>query len=748
MKKILLFTTFIFSLLIMTACGGIKVSEDVVIEGITISHENYSDDKKFDKVEYYLNRNNSYEVNIYITNEKEYEITSVDLSGVEYTKEDFSEKSTIDKIVIELNTKNDTGIYTFKLGTVKFTDGKKYFHAKDENSKEIKLFVKSRFTPIALVNEEHAFSDEHELLITITDREMLINYEEDHLNLFVYLEEELVETVKLGLDQNAVRLTNLKIDETYTYEIIAKYDRNDGEGLITETLNDGNFKTVKPFIIEVLESEETFVEFKTTNLSDSVTLDKIEVYKNDKLVKEIDSDSTRIEGLVKATNYELRYYYSYTFKGDKIEGVQKAKVETFGVLTTVVRRNQEVRHPSGKLVQIPPYREQDEEIRAIWVSTVSNIDINTMIPGEIDKYKNTIREMFDNIKDANFNTVYFQIRPMNDAFYPSNLAPWSRYIAGREGRDPGFDVLGFALEEAHSRELELHGWLNPYRVSNSPDYEETLDEKNFAAINPDLVITDGTGSILDPGQPKVQQYIRDVISEIIENYPAINGIHFDDYFYLSSFGESSSAPDYSTYQKYKVGNQSFADYRRAQVTKIIKDIFNDVEAFNLANNSNVRFGISPSGIWANKSSATPDGSDTRGMQHYSALYADTKLWIEKGYIHYIVPQIYWDFNLAIAPYGHLVEWWSDVVKDTDVDLIIGMGPYRYRSGSTPWTYVQALPEQLRYNQNRSEVSGVSFFTYRDIVSQSPAPLVEAIDFIKDNYWTKSAKLPWETNIYK
>jgi len=486
------------------------------------------------------------------------------------------------------------------------------------------------------------------------------------------------------------------------------------------------------------------IEFYIEKLFE-VELISIALYEGENKIKDLTIEDVEITDLEEATNYEIVIDYSYFYQGETIYQNQLKETSTYQlVLEDVIRNGRVVKHPNGQPVQIPTYKRQSEEIRGVWVSTVSNIDLPKMQGNNIDAYKDTIRVMFDNIKAANLNAIFFQIRPMNDAFYPSELAPWSRYITGSEGKDPGFDLLEFIIEEAHSRGLELHGWLNPYRVATNQGMLSGMADNNFAKMHPELTLKDSNGAvILDPGKVEVQKYIRDVITEIITNYPTINGIHFDDYFYLSTFGENTNSPDYQTYLNNRLDSkQSIADFRRMSVTNMVEGIYNDVMEFNEENQTYIKFGISPSGVWANKGTH-PAGSSTTGYQHYSQLYADTRLWIEKGIIHYIIPQIYWDFTLAAAPYGHLVDWWSDVVRGTDVVLIIGMGLYRYREYDAWYTY--EIAEQLRYNQNHPEVKGVTFFTYQDIVS-SNQKTKEVMTFIKENYWDKEAVVPWQSNI--
>ena len=714
-----------------------EYTSNIVVASMIIISDKYPEGIES---EYYFEREEDYQIVITLINHDQQLIESVSINNISYNKSEFAIGSNKEIIILDFNTRNDFGIHLISLDHLEVVteQGNKTLKINDV---DLLLYVKARFEPVIYYEDEIPGFNEHQLSFDVVDRNNLINYQNDGALFYLYEEDVEVNVIKMDINLNIINLTNLKFEKEYTYKIIAKYDLYDGLGEITKTLHEGSFKTLPPFEVKTIGEEEKKINFKINMLVD-VTLNSIEFYQGNLKIRNVDLLDTLIEGLEPDIVYTFRFDYTYELNGETINQKQSFDVKTYKlIMEDVIRNGRVVKHPNGTVVQIPTYKKKAEEVRGIWVSTVSNIDIPKIQGSNIEGYKDTIRLMLDNIENANFNTVFFQIRPMNDAFYPSQLAPWSRYITGTEGKNPGFDVLEFVIAEAHARGLELHGWLNPYRVATNQGMLSGMDNNNFAKKHPELLLTDSDGAvILDPGKPEVQTYIRAVINEIITNYPTINGVHFDDYFYLSTFGEDSSSPDYQTYLSYRLNStQSMADFRRMSVTKMIRGIYEDVEAFNAQKSTHVKFGISPSGVWANKSAATPDGSDTRGYQHYSALYADTKAWINEGIIHYIIPQIYWDFTLTAAPYGHLVDWWSNVVKNTDVVLLIGMGLYRYRESS--W-YTYEIAEQLRYNQNHDEVKGQVFFTYQDIVSTQYEQLKIVRDFIFSNYWTDKAITPW------
>jgi|GEM_PF-382703 len=396
-------------------------------------------------------------------------------------------------------------------------------------------------------------------------------------------------------------------------------------------------------------------------------------------------------------------------------------------------------------VQLPTsYTEKDAEVRAVWVATVSNIDIGMHYSEE--SYKNEIITMLDRLEALNFNVMFFQTRPMNDAFYDSDYAPWSRYIMGAEGIDPGWDIFQFILDEAHQRGIEVHAWLNPYRVSTGTADKQTqldaLHDDNFAKQNPDLVIQDSQGKlILNPGEPRVRAYIINVVNELMSKYD-VDGIHFDDYFY--SYNGMSDTQDAETYQRTKLTGESLDDWRRRNVDTLIENLHITINNWNRNQDETVEFGISPFGIWL---SGGELGSNTSpyALQSYSDQYADTRKWVVEGWLDYIMPQLYWEFDHSAAPFADLVDWWAELTEAHGVDLIIGHGFYRYAENT--WDNPNEITEQLRYISQYDSVVGSSFFSYKTLNSPN-SNVVQALERIVEHYWTEYVTFPWESDVTK
>ncbi|MDN5352876.1 MAG: hypothetical protein PWQ12_1797 [Clostridiales bacterium] len=360
----------------------------------------------------------------------------------------------------------------------------------------------------------------------------------------------------------------------------------------------------------------------------------------------------------------------------------------------------------------------DSDFRGLWVATVLNLDYPSSATTDADTLKQEAIEILDQAEAMGMNAVILQVRPTADAFYKSDIFPWSKYLTGEQGKAPedGFDPLAFWVSEAHKRGLELHAWVNPYRITrktvSEPDYYyASLSKDHPALLHPEWVVEHSDGNLyFNPGIPEVRQLIIDGIMEIVNGYD-VDGIHLDDYFYPDSAFE-----DEATYKKYGVGFSSIDNWRRNNVDLLIEDLNTVIHEAR----PEVSFGISPFGIWANEKDNAL-GSKTFGLQSYYSHYADTRKWVKLGWIDYIAPQIYWQIGYAVADYQVLLEWWNAVVEGTDVDLYIGHAAYRAQNtdASNVWYGTDEIARQLAANEAASNVDGSLFFRYGTIKANGP-----------------------------
>ena len=292
------------------------------------------------------------------------------------------------------------------------------------------------------------------------------------------------------------------------------------------------------------------------------------------------------------------------------------------------------------------------EFRAAWIATVANIDWPSK-PG-LSSYEQQAEaiELLDFLKKNQFNAVILQVRPQADALYNSELEPWSYFLTGEQGAppEPYYDPLSFWIEEAHKRGLELHAWLNPYRAHHIKG--TTISSKSVVRKNPDAVFKLQSGYWwMDPSLKKTQDLTSAVVMDIVKRYD-VDGIHFDDYFYpYPEYNGGKDFPDTKSWNDYvkNGGTLTKGDWRRNAVNTLIERLYKEIKS----EKNYVKFGLSPFGIYRPGLPSTVTGFD-----QYEKLYADAKLWLNKGWIDYMTPQLYWPINKEGQRFPDLLKWWQ------------------------------------------------------------------------------------------
>ena len=304
------------------------------------------------------------------------------------------------------------------------------------------------------------------------------------------------------------------------------------------------------------------------------------------------------------------------------------------------------------------------EFRGAWIHTVHQRQYAQMTPQETQAY---LTNIVDSLQLAGINAVIFQVRPSADALYPSELEPWSRYLTGEPGvaPDPMWDPLQFMIDLCHERNMELHAWLNPYRVTTNKEEQLPVGKGHIYDKHPEWFVRYGGQILFDPGLPECRDFIVRVVHDIISRYD-VDAIHMDDYFYPYPVA-NEEFPDSASYARYGNG-MSLGDWRRENVNMLIEDLHADMRATKPW----VRLGISPFGIWRNITS-DPRGSRTAALQNYDDLYADVILWTEKGWVDYMVPQLYWKIEHPRAGYDALIRWWNDNAYGRHLYIGISLG---------------------------------------------------------------------------
>ncbi|SEN59589.1 family 10 glycosylhydrolase [Nonomuraea pusilla] len=371
------------------------------------------------------------------------------------------------------------------------------------------------------------------------------------------------------------------------------------------------------------------------------------------------------------------------------------------------------------------------QLRAMWISTVANIDWPSRTGLSVSAQQSEFRAWLDLAVQKRMNAVVVQVRPTADAFWPSPYEPWSQWLTGTQGTNPGYDPLAFMVAEAHARNIEFHAWFNPYRIANHDDPTK-LVSTHPARQHPDWRFAYGGKLYYNPGIPAVRTFIEDAVMDAVSRYD-IDGVHLDDYFYPYPVS-GETIPDSATYATYGGGFPSVADWRRDNVNRLVQELGQRVHAAK----PHVAFGISPFGIWRN-SSTDPLGSRTSGLQSYDAIYADSRLWVKQGWVDYLAPQIYWHIGYSAAAYEVLTAWWSDVVKGTSVQLVVGQAAYRAGASGqdAAWQDPSELSDHLTDNRRHPEIAGDVYFSAKDV----KADRIGAITTLVNTHYTRPALLP-------
>lgn len=350
------------------------------------------------------------------------------------------------------------------------------------------------------------------------------------------------------------------------------------------------------------------------------------------------------------------------------------------------------------------------EMRATWLTTVANIDWPVSTTKGMEAQQKELIGLLDACVKFNMNTVLLHIRPACDALYKSNYEPWSSYLNNGRGVDPGWDPLQFCIDECHKRGLACHGWINPYRYGKRGGYDWTGNDDttklNYKHTHPEWLLYYKNDIYLDPAQPEVRQRIKEVVGDIINNYD-VDGILMDDYFY--PYGGTTNQ-DAASVEKYKPADMNVGDWRRQNVNKMIKEVYDTIQAVKPW----VTFGVSPFGIWTTDSSVASKRGinlpyNITGGNMYAEIYCDPVAWLEEGTVDYLSPQLYWKIGGG-QDYKKLSKWWGDLCNRFGKHFYSSMALYRYESGEFSATEIR---NQLVYNRTvKDGAPGAVFYNTR------------------------------------
>ena len=363
--------------------------------------------------------------------------------------------------------------------------------------------------------------------------------------------------------------------------------------------------------------------------------------------------------------------------------------------------------------------------KGAWIATVANIDFPSVeAVGNTEMQKAEMHSILDQLQSLGLNAIILQVRPTADALYDSELEPVSHWLTGTQGswgeQEP-WDPLEWTIEEAHARNMEVHVWLNPYRVNLARTDTSELCAEHVWRKHREWFWEYNKQWYFDPGLDETREWICMVVEDIVSRYD-IQAIHMDDYFYPYPVG-NKQIPDNETFKRYPRGFDDIREWRRNNVNLAIQDIYRTIKTCK----PEVEFGISPFGVWRNASEDSTGSATTAGITNYDDLYADIRLWIKEGWIDYVLPQLYWEIGKKAADYEVLVHWWANEVKGTKCKLYIGMAPYKLEGAKkgSAWATDNEISRQMRLNRTIPEISGECFYSTRPLL-RNPRSVCDTI----------------------
>ncbi|MBL1116776.1 family 10 glycosylhydrolase [Streptomyces sp. 110] len=361
------------------------------------------------------------------------------------------------------------------------------------------------------------------------------------------------------------------------------------------------------------------------------------------------------------------------------------------------------------------------EFRGMWLATVANRDWPSRPGLPAEQQRAELLGFLDTAVSRRLNAVVFQVRPTADALWPSPYEPWAECLTGVQGKDPGWDPLGTAVREAHRRGLELHAWFNPYRIANHTD-PSRLIPTHPARVHPEWVVPYGGKLYYNPGLPEVRRFVQDAMLDAVARYD-IDAVHWDDYFYPYPVAGQVFDDD-AAYERYGAGFPDRAAWRRNNIDRLVYETAVRVRR----RGRRVRFGISPFGVWRNQATDPLGSATTAGVQTYDDLYADTRGWVRRGWLDYVVPQVYWNIGFAAADYAVLVPWWSEAVRGTGVNLYIGEALYKAGDPAqpAPWQDPAELSRHLTFDRGFPQVRGNVYFSAKEVAADRNGAMARVV----------------------
>ncbi len=390
--------------------------------------------------------------------------------------------------------------------------------------------------------------------------------------------------------------------------------------------------------------------------------------------------------------------------------------------------------PDASEIVRPPKR----EFRAVWVATVDNIDWPSQKNLTPVRQRREFTDLLEFYKGIGMNALFVQVRAAGDAFYAKSREPWSEWLTGEQGRAPVpfYDPLEYMVRESHRRGLEFHAWLNLNRLVHRSS--RSVSSQNISRTHPAWILSYDGAKLFNFGLPEVRDFITQMTVDVARNYD-VDGIHFDDYFYPYAVA-GQTLQDEATFKKYGQDFSNKNEWRRHNVDLLVQQIHDSLAVVK----PRLKFGISPFGVWRNRRDDVNGSNTTGGLSSYDHLFADTRKWLEEGWIDYVAPQVYFSAGFAKVPFKNLVDWWAK--NSFGRHFYVGQAAYRvgYEDKDTHWRNTSEIPNQVRYLRQEG-ADGSIFFSSRSLRRNS----LGFVDSLRKEFYQYPAlipTMPWKDKV--
>lgn len=386
--------------------------------------------------------------------------------------------------------------------------------------------------------------------------------------------------------------------------------------------------------------------------------------------------------------------------------------------------------------QPPPIK---HEFRGVWITSAYNLDWPSSFEITPEQQRQEFLAILDRHQKNGLNTIIVQVRAAADAYYQSDIEPWSYWLTGKQGKapEPFWDPLQFMIDECHKRNMEIHAWFNLFRAI-SHDRFFKLCKNHPVSKHSDWLYKIGTKSFFDPGIPEVREYLTSVITNCVEKYD-IDGVHLDDYFYAQE-SKKEKVNDNKTFKKHKGDFTDLGDWRRNNINQLIKMLSDSIHHTK----PYVKFGISPVPVWRHKSDDENGSETNRTLTCYDDLFADSRLWIKNGWIDYLAPQLYWSTKHKRVNYNKLLEWYSN--NTFDHHIYIGLAYYKLSEPDDKgWEDPHQILDQIELIRNQKNIKGFSFFRSSSF-NGNPLHMEDSLRKKTNSYFCLPPTMPWLDSI--